>query len=692
MHSSQHRQESFFCSECGTYLRKKRVTTGYVTRQIRKQSSSGLQKYFPYNEFRPFQRKAINFAFTTISSNEIGLLSSPCGTGKSISVLTAFFLAREKIDSLGRLLILTRTRNQLEIYCRELKKIKECSGVNFVSSIFKSRMAMCPLLREDKSLRKISYGDFLRYCRNLRNGNFGNSCRYYNRTCKRRKLSRSAYKTLSHLRETSPLLPDQVYRLCSNEGLCPYEITRFLTKYADIIVGNYNYLLVDPIRKSLLAITGIGLEEINCIFDEAHSLPQYATNVLSNELSAISVLRAQREAKSYQVDDFDIPHTLYTVMNDYAWISNPNYRFGAEHVMEGHEIVKSLTERLKLTTHELSELTTELSDLGEAIRCKKTEEGGKPISYLSRCANFLEDWISLEGSGYAKYLKTDASKKGEVQPTIGIKCLDPAIAAGVINSLRSSILMSGTLWNMNYYVDVLGIDVSRQKTTKLPSPFPRKNRLIFADLSVTTKYEKRSMAQWKKIADNIVKIVVQIKGRVAVYFPSYNIMHNVVRLANLDLPVFLEKRKTRISDVLNFMTNNQNCVVFGVARGKISEGVDMSFNGRSLLSAVVVVGLPYPKKTDLQKALIKYFREKFGRKSIEYAIDVPCLNALSQCAGRLLRSPDDKGIIVLMDNRVAGRFKQRLPIEWKEDIISHNDIGRIIEGIEDFMISNKTHF
>ena len=165
-------------------------------------------------------------------------------------------------------------------------------------------------------------------------------------------------------------------------------------------------------------------------------------------------------------------------------------------------------------------------------------------------------------------------------------------------------------------------------------------------------------------------------------------MHKVVELTDLDLPFFLERRNTRIADVLSFLRSNQDCVVFGVARGKISEGVDMSFNGRSLLSAVIVVGLPYLKKTDLQRALIKYFREKFGHKSIEYAIDVPCLNALSQCAGRLLRSPDDKGIIVLMDGRVAERFKQRLPMDWKEDMIPHHKINRITERIGNFMMSN----
>ena len=48
-------------------------------------------------------------------------------------------------------------------------------------------------------------------------------------------------------------------------------------------------------------------------------------------------------------------------------------------------------------------------------------------------------------------------------------------------------------------------------------------------------------------------------------------------------------------------------------------------------------------------------------KAMEYANGIPCLNALAQPAGRLLRSPEDKGIIVIMDGRAAGRFKQRIP-------------------------------
>ena len=249
--------------------------------------------------------------------------------------------------------------------------------------------------------------------------------------------------------------------------------------------------------------------------------------------------------------------------------------------------------------------------------------------------------------------------------------------------------MSGTLWHTDYYIDVLGIERNRCESVELPSPFPRVNRLIVVDESVTTKFERRGEAQWKRIADHLQRIIEQINGRVAVYFPSYAIMREVVEASHFGLPLVVEERGTKIVDLLQFLKAHERCVVFGVARGKISEGVDMSIDGRSMLSAVIVVGLPYPKRTELQIVLLKYFTEKFGDKAMEYANCIPCLNALAQSAGRLLRSPEDKGIIVMMDGRAAGRFKQRIPKDWREDMTAHYNIEKIVEGIKDFTANNS---
>jgi len=189
-----------------------------------------------------------------------------------------------------------------------------------------------------------------------------------------------------------------------------------------------------------------------------------------------------------------------------------------------------------------------------------------------------------------------------------------------------------------------------------------------------------------RIADHLESIIELINGRAAVYFPSYAIMHEVVKAANFDLPIVLEERHTKIVDLLRFLKPNEQCVIFVVSRCKMSEGVDMSLNGRSMLSDVTAVGLPYPKRTELQTALVKYFREKFGNKSMEYTNGIPCLSVLAQSAGKLLRSPEDKGIIVMMDGRAARMFKQKLLKDWREDMKAHYDIEKLSERIRTSLV------
>ena len=643
-----------------------------------------MEKIFPYQGFRPFQLDAVKFAFDIFRKRKIGLLSSPCGTGKSVSILTAYFTAKELDDAVGRLLVLTRTRNQLEIYCRELKNIKNHSHVKVVASVFKSKKEMCPYAVEEMKLKDVNYQDFLYYCNGLKEGVFGNTCIYYERTYRGHKPSWQTYSVINDVKNTGPLMPDEVYVKCRKNQVCPYEVTKILARHADIIIGNYNYILVSAIRGSILGRAGIKIEEINCVFDEAHSLPHYATGILSDELSSTSVRRAITEVKKFGLDDFDVLETLYDVMLSLGKGVYKKYGTEMEHLIRKDILVDRLSRTLKVKVNKLKHIFSELSDIGEIIRQKRVEEGKSPVSYLSRCANFLLDWIDVEDSSYVHYIKVEMKRLGRKSVRLGIKCLDPALPMKIINELRSVILMSGTLWHADYYIDALGMKRKRCEILELPNPFPSENRLILIDKAVTTKFEKRSEEQWHKIAKRLSKIIYTIRGRVVVYFPSYEVMRNVLRISGFNLPLLVEKKRTKISDVLKFFKTHENCVVCGVARGKISEGVDITDEGQSLLSGVVIVGLPYPKKTELQQALYRYFEEKFGEKALEYSNGIPCLNALAQSAGRLIRSPDDKGIIVVMDRRAAGRFKWRFPADWRKEIECYISIDNIVSRIKEF--------
>ena len=680
-------EEDHFCKKCGSFLRRENMNVPMVTEKVMEKSKL-VRKFFPYREFRPYQLQAIDFAFNIITKGKIGLLSSPCGTGKSISVLTAFFIAKELDDSVGKLLALTRTKNQLEIYCRELKKIKEHSDINFVASIFKSKKEMCPHFRENPKFKDVSYRDFLQYCKDLKDGSFGETCEYYDETYRGWKPSWRAYNLIKKIKKIGPLLPDEVYKLSRDEGLCPYEVTKILARYADVIIGNYNYILMEPVRKSILGRARIKLKDVNCVFDEAHSLPYYAAGILSDELSSTSIRRAIREVEQFSLDDYGVLEALLNVLIKLGKQTFEIFGCDAEHVIDGNEVVSPLLRRIGTNVERLIEIVSELSELGEIVRYKRAEAGKNPVSYLSRCASFLLNWITSTSASYVRYIKVEFDKNKRRRVKMGIRCLDPALAAKVINKLRSTILMSGTLWHMNYYMDVLGIERSRCETIELPNPFPKENRLILVDKAVTTKFEKRSEIQWKLIASHLEKIIEQVNGRVAVYFPSYEIMQKVAAYTKFNSPLLIEERNTKITDVFNFLKSSEKCVIFGVARGKISEGVDMSIGGKSMLSAVIIVGLPYPKKTEIQEALLKYFKEKFGNKALEYANDIPCLNALAQSAGRLLRSPEDKGIIVIMDRRTVGKFKFKLPKEWRKELKAHIKIEKILAEIKTSMTVN----
>ena len=647
-----------------------------------------IREFFPYASFRPFQVDAIKFAFDTMINGEVGLLSSPCGTGKSISVLTAFFAAREFDPSISKLLVLTRTKNQLEIYSRELRNVKERCKAKFSASIFKSKRDMCPFALEDPKFKDLSYRDFLQYCRGLKSGIFGGSCKYYNRTYSDGgwRLSRLARNVVGRIRGVSPLMPDEVYMLCRKEELCPYEVTKILAKDADIVVGNYNYALIEAVRNSILRRAGFRIKDVNCVFDEAHSLPYYAAGILSDELSLLSVRRAIGEIERFELENSGILEGLYETMIELGKAVYRVYGLDAEHIIAGEELIDAVLEKSGVEAESFPELIEELLLLGEEIRRRRVEAGGSPISYLSRCATFLLDWLKTADSSRVKYVRVEEGGDGRRNVRLGIKCLDPSLATSIINEMRSAILMSGTLWNIDYYIDVLGIEKKRSRSLELPSPFPPENRLILVDMAVTTRFEERNENQWIKMSEHLSQIIQAVKGRVAVYFPSYEIMHEIAKRIKLNMPIIIEEKETKIADVLNFLKENSQCVAFGVARGKISEGVDMTINGRSMLSAVVIAGLPFPKKTELQMALQEYFEERFGEKAVEYASNIPCLNALAQSAGRLLRSPEDKGIIVIMDRRAVGSFKNKLPESWRREMKAHMKIEKIIERIKAFTV------
>jgi len=240
--------------------------------------------------------------------------------------------------------------------------------------------------------------------------------------------------------------------------------------------------------------------------------------------------------------------------------------------------------------------------------------------------------------------------------------------------------MSGSFWSFDFYVDVLGLSDREVRTMSVPSPFPTENRLLINDVAVTTKYEMRDEEMIGRIRRRLQRLCRAIPRAVGVYFPSYELMKCILKDADLG-ETFVEGERVEVEKLTEFLRSGR--ILCGVARGKLSEGVDLTSEGRSLLSGVIVVGLPYPKRSQLRGAVQRFYTRRFRGKGFRYAYTVPCLTALAQTMGRLIRSEEDRGVIVVMDWRM-GRILKEMPSHTVEGLKRVEDLDEIEAMIREF--------
>lgn len=107
----------------------------------------------------------------------------------------------------------------------------------------------------------------------------------------------------------------------------------------------------------------------------------------------------------------------------------------------------------------------------------------------------------------------------------------------------------------------------------------------------------------------------------------------------------------------------RSLVGFCVTGGIFSEGIDLQ---RDRLIGVFVVGTGLPQVCTEREILKGYYDEE-ERNGFDFAYRFPGMNKVLQAAGRLIRTMDDRGVIVLLDNRfLAGEYLEQFPKEWDD--------------------------
>ena len=255
-----------------------------------------------------------------------------------------------------------------------------------------------------------------------------------------------------------------------------------------------------------------------------------------------------------------------------------------------------------------------------------------------------------------------------------------------MNKGRAAVLFSATLLPINYYKEQLG-GSEEDYAIYVPSPFDTGKRLLMVGRDVSTKYTRRTRSEFEKIALYLDYFVSAKLGNYFVFFPSYQMMEQTAELAREllgwkqgaatedggfafddDAPVHLYVQKSGMTEkekeqfLAAFAEQPEKRTVgFCVMGGIFGEGIDLK-NDR--LIGTVIVGTGLPMVCDEKELFRFYFDEKNGR-GFDYAYLYPGMNKVMQSAGRVIRTTEDTGAILLLDERfLSGSYQNLFPREW----------------------------
>jgi len=234
-------------------------------------------------------------------------------------------------------------------------------------------------------------------------------------------------------------------------------------------------------------------------------------------------------------------------------------------------------------------------------------------------------------------------------------------------ALAGAVLFSGTLKPFQYHQRLAGLGDQPLAAAEVPSPFPPGNRKVLVVPQISTLYRSRER-EAPRIAHFLQRVLPLRLGNYFVFFPSFELLDQT--LAQLQLPgfqVLVQPRRAaaaQLQEILERLRGENGIVVLAVQGGSLSEGIDCP--GEALIGCVVVG--PALPPYDLERDQVRqYFQRKFGCGEA-YAYTYPAAARAFQAAGRVIRTPADKGLLVFLDRRFLGPdYAPCFPEGWFRD-------------------------
>lgn len=449
-------------------------------------------------------------------------------------------------------------------------------------------------------------------------------------------------------------------------NVCPFEMALDVSVWSDAIICDYNYVF-DPNAHLKRFFSEGNKGGYLYLIDEAHNLVERGREMYSAVLYKADVLEIKRLVKN---EDPKLAKKLEECNKQLLMLKRE---------CENYQILESVS-------HIAVKLMNVMSGLEEYLEEEHSEEKREQVlDFYFQVRDFLNIHDILD-ENYVIYSELERGGRFRVK----LLCVNPSVNLQTyLEQGNSTIFFSATLLPIHYYKKLLSVE-NDDYAIYAESSFPRENRLLLLGNDVSTKYTMRGADMYEKFARYILNIVEGRKGNYMVFFPSYRFMEDVqecfqnMMQGRSDIECIVQSQfmgEEAREIFLETFEEERECSLVGfcVMGGIFSEGIDLT---QDRLIGAVIIGTGLPQVCNDREILKQYFDSR-NMKGFDYAYLYPGMNKVLQSAGRVIRTEEDRGVIILLDERFMQRqYREIFPREWEGYQICR--IDNLVPRIEEF--------
>ena len=589
-------------------------------RKARNASIKGIEFPFPY---RKGQRELAVSVYRTILRKKKLFIQAPTGVGKTIS--TVFPAVKAVGEELGEKIFYLTAKTITRTVAEQAFETLREQNLKFkvITLTAKEKICFC----EETSCNP----DDCPYAK----GHFD-------------RVNDAVYELLM---QEDVMSREVLEAQARKHKVCPFEMALDVSTWVDGVICDYNYVFDPDARlKRFFAEGGAG--GYLFLIDEAHNLVERGRQMYSAELCKEDFLAVKKLVKG----------------------EAPRFAKRLEACNKILLAMKKECENYKVLDN-ISHLGIQLMNvLSEADRyleeCVDKEVRETVLDFYFQVRSFLNIYDGLD-ENYVVY--TEYQENGRF--VLKLFCVNPAAnLQKCLDKGNSAVFFSATLLPIQYYKRLLSTEKDNY-AVYIDSSFDTKKRLLMNGVDVSTRYAMRSREMYQRYATYIFRVVKAKMGNYLIFFPSYRFMEDVYQeftqlLASdeEEMELVIQQKHMDEEERENFlrafeMGREKSLIGFGVLGGIFSEGIDLT---NEKLIGTLIIGTGLPQVCNEREILKSYFDQK-GLYGFDYAYRYPGMNKVLQAAGRVIRTEDDRGVILLLDERFQReKGKEIFPKEWAD--------------------------